>query len=464
MKTPNYLSGVLVLALALAHGASADQMPWLPAGLRAPLVAPAWTLDLTTVASEDASRFADRVNQLQAAAKYETLQQGGHLRRVAHPENAVAWAAEASGAYLLGDVDTAIASAEMAIKLKPDIKVDGFLRTARAVRRNYPNQQFQPLEFVDSEASLEVAKWEEKAKTLLAAKNYDEIERVARELQTSKAATVTARPYLTTFFKMLSASDAANQTAIKSWRAARPNSDLARDVEIDMWTNVAWSARGNGTAADITPGKGNAMSDALSKAASVINELPATASSSPLMFVALQNWSQLSGIGREFQDAVFEEGTEKFPDYNTLYYQRTEFMMPRWYGKPGDFEAMIKTRADQIGGIEGDIFYARGIMEGTSVMPIYDDNPYDIARANRGLSALRARYPDSPTLRSAQILLGIDEAYANPKNEDWELVKSAIAEPNGQRLDGSYGNFMTSSYRQKYANYRMATLAESPPK
>ena len=286
---------------------------------------------------------------------------------------------------------------------------------------------------------------------------------MAADLQKSGAATVTGRPYLTTFFRQLTTGDPDDQAAIAAWRAARPRSDLARVAEIDMWTNAAWRARGNGTAADITKTGGQTMSDALDKAAQAIDQLPASALSSPLTFVALQNWAQLSGIGREFQDAIFTEGTAKFPAYNTLYYQRIEFLMPRWYGAPGDVTAMIAARADQIGGIEGDMFYAMALAEGTSVMPISKDNPYDVTRANRGLAALRARHPDSITLRSAQLSLGFDEAFGTPQRLNWELAKAAFAEPNGNQLDATWGNFESPEYRVSYADDRMKTLAVEPP-
>ena len=172
MKFKRGIIGVLVLGM-LAGAARSDQKPWLAGGFPQPPAAPAWALDTSTIAAEDAKKFAERAAKLEAAGLWDALEKSGHLRRVAHPDEAVGWRAEGTGAYSLGDVDLAIASYQTALQLDANGASDDDktrLRIAGQVRANYPDRQFKPIEWVDSDATRAVAQWENTAKTLLAAK------------------------------------------------------------------------------------------------------------------------------------------------------------------------------------------------------------------------------------------------------------------------------------------------------
>ena len=307
---------------------------WLPCALlfavaaspvraqQPPAQAETMNFDAQTVANESEGAFAGRAADLRRVGDWNQLGDIGRVRRTAHPEQTVGWNAEALGAYGNGDVAAAIAAWQNA----PDLKTipDGpeLLATAQAVERNYPGQSFQPAQFVDSDVKTERLHWQNVAADLLKAKDYDAIEARASELQKSGQTDAMKQPFLQSFFEGLSLATPKSQTMeqiVKEWRAARPNSTLARLAEIDLATATAWDARGNGYANSITPAMSQNIDDSLARGAQTINELPASASDSPLMFGVLQRWGQLGGDGRPFLDAIYREGTGRFPHYLPIF-------------------------------------------------------------------------------------------------------------------------------------------------
>lgn len=459
MKTKTSLCLALTLGLGLVGLARADEPPSLTAN------------ELRAIAEEGDGPFTARYNTLFAAHDWRTLQRVGRARREAHPDEVLGWAAEFNSAYANGDLDAAIAAGARLHQLTSQSKfnIEPRLSWARAVRRDYPDLQLQPVEWVQSPSTRQIEAVRAQAERLLRDRKYDEIERVARDLQKSKATGVLGESHLLVFFDGLARAGAdvsKSQSALAAWRKARPASALARLAAIDFWTRQAWDARGTGYAASITPAMQEKIEAALSRANAGIAELPVAAQQSPLFFLVLQDWAKLAGPGREFTDGIFQQGTAKFPEVYELYSRQARIIMPQWYGAPGEWQELAQTRADQIGGVEGDIFYARLL---TKIFPYSNsqtegEEQYDAERFWRGLAALRARTPDSPLLRSVQLAFGFCGCSVGATNRDYERAKSALTEPNGQQLDASWGFFSRPGQRETFSSNRIDVLASREPK
>lgn len=413
------------------------------------------TFDAAAVATESTGAFAGRAFDLRRLGDWSQLREVGRTRRTAHPDEALGWNAEALAAYSSGDVEAAIADWEIALKNGGDKETRELLATARAVQRNYPGQSFKLLQFVGSDVEFDQLKWKRQAAALLKAKDYDAIERVAGELQKSKRSDAMGKPFLQSFFEGLS-QPAQNaqplEQSLRDWRAARPDSDLARLVEIEFSTNMAWRARGDGFGDSITPAISERMNEALARGAQIIGELPKSASESPLMFVVLQRWGQIAGDGRPFLDAIYREGSARFPDYLPLLRGRIVNLLPRWYGAEGELPQLLREHADQIGGIEGDMDYALGFMV---VHNFEGESAHDNARFWRGFDALRKRSPDSSALRTAQLHFGDDQGRLDG---NYEHAKSVLSEPRGHVLDQIW--FGTPQLRADMSERRMEILAK----
>ena len=448
----------VICALLLAVAASPVGAQTAPAQ-QPPAPTTTANFDAQAVATESAGAFAGRVADLRQTGDWNQMIAVGRARRAAHPDESVAWHAEALGAYGNGDVAAAIAAWKSAPDLATIPGADELLATAQAVQRNYPGQSFQPAQFVDSDTKIERLRWQNKATDLLKAKDYDAIEATASELQKSGQTDAMKQPFLQSFYEGLALAGSESQPLeqiAKEWRAARPNSILARLVEIDLSTSAAWDARGGGYADSITPAMSQNISDALERGAQVIAELPPAANESPLTFTVLLRWGQLGGDGRPFLDAVYHEGNARFPNYLPIFKSRVIDLLPRWFGAEGELIQSLQAYADQIVGAEGDGAYALGIV---TIDNYEKDVPHDDARFWRGLDALRASSPDSTALRTLQLYYG---ELQGVRDGNYEHIKGALSEPKGYILDNLW--YGKPSQRAYFGEYRMKMLANDKPR
>lgn len=398
---------------------------------------------------------------LDAKADWPALLQSGQQWQKTHPNDPVGYFAEANASYMLGDVDVSIPAWEKLIALDPLSAPEGakWLKTARAVRQNFPDLQLKPLQFEPGDAKLEQTQWQHKGAALLAAKQYDEIEKVAAQLQKSNAANSKGSPHLALFLEGLvvggDSNFAALQAKIAAWRAARPQSNLARLAAIQMWTDAASKARGSGYANTITPAMSAKIEVLLAKSTQGLKNLPPTAFESPLAFIVALDCGLLAGAPREFLDNLFEAGTRKFPNYLPLYRTRTIHLLPRWFGEPGESIEMIESRADQIGGENGDVFYARVIWHlAQTTGDIESDFSYDYSRVTRGLERLHQRFPTSVSVASARLELAF-------RTKDWKTAQQILSAPNGHILDSSWQDWENPANQHSFFEQRMLILGET---
>lgn len=407
--------------------------------------------------------FLARWKTLNEQGDWTALHQLGRDWQAGHPDDSDALYAQGLASYMLGDLDSATTELEKFLATNPaDARnAKSWLDNVRAIKHNFPDLQLKPLQLVTSDVTLEQIPWVQKGAALLGAKRYDEIEKTAAALQKSNEADIKGTPYLRAFFDgLLHGGDtnfAALQGRIAAWRAARPKSNLARLAALEMWTDAAYKARGTGFASTITPAMEARMDAAIQKGAQTLKTLPKTAFDSPLAFEAVVEWGSLAGVPRDFFDHFFQEGTAKFPNYLPLYTRRARILLPRWYGEPGEWEAMARKRADQIGGENGTVFYARVVW---SLSQIVSDLPkeskFDYKRARRGLEILQKRQPDSLAVASARLDTAIE-------SEDWPTAKQVLASPQGFLLDRSWWRWKAPQNFAVFPETRMWILSDQTP-
>ncbi len=436
-------------------------MKFLPLCVLGALIFAPETARCQTAEDTTPAAFAARMKALDAKGDWPLILRSGQEWQKSHPDDPTGYFAAARAAYMLGEIDLSIAAWEKLIEKDPNSAANGagWLKTARAVRRNYPDLKLNPLEFKAGDAGIEAYQWAQKGAALLKAKQYDEIEKTAATLQKSNASNAKGSPQLGFFFDGLTEIDAdfaARQGRIAAWRAARPNSHLARLAAIQIWTDAAWKARGTGYASTITPAMSAQIDAAIAQGGQRLKALPEAAfAQTPLAFKVALDWSQLAGAPREILDDLFRAGTAAFPDYLPLYRTRANQLLPRWFGERGEWEAMAKARADQIGGEEGDVFYARIIWSLAEFLNLPQESNFDYARTARGLELLHRRHPASVSVASARLEL----AY---QAKDWKTARQLLTAPGGHVLDVSWRRWNTIENQNFFAEQRMLILGETP--
>lgn len=149
----------------------------------------------------------------------------------------------------------------------------------------------------------------------------------------------------------------ARIAALQDWIRNAPSSPTPRIALADAFQDFAWKARGSDYADSVAPEGWKLFDQRVQKARGILEESEAIGRSDPEWYNAMlrvainQGWS-----GAQVQ-ALADEALSKEPGYFYVVRSVAEYLLPKWYGAPGDTERFVEAVADRIGGDEGDATY-----------------------------------------------------------------------------------------------------------
>jgi len=259
-----------------------------------------------------------------------------------------------------------------------------------------------PVEATLDDVSKEIAEFRKQTRLLFNNQKFDELEALADQLRKSKARFGNGSWKLANFYDCQTPSKEAPESLWelhaqkhKSWEASKPDSITARVAHAKFLVDYAWHARGHGWASTVTQTGWQLFDERLVEALKVLDDSIALKDKCPIwwrerMTVALgQGWS------RAKYDKVFEAAKILELEYWGYDIARAWYLMPRWHGEPGDWEAAAAAEAIRPGslGAEG---YARAVIHLTRYYNnIFKETKASWADTSKGLEILHKKYPDS---------------------------------------------------------------------
>jgi len=250
---------------------------------------------------------------------------------------------------------------------------------------------------------------------LFRAKDYDGLDAFSAKLRVSKDSWATGQWKLFDIYAGLvpdrQASDTAWQArlaSLRDWVAARTNSMTARVALAYTLANYAWEARGSGYA-DTVSGEGwRLLEQRLRETVKVLDDAKGLKERCPVYWsVRMQAALGLQADKREFA-SIFSQATNSAPDYEAYYYRKAVYLLPRWYGEEGEWEADLAKSADRIGGEHGDTLYAQVVWcihKSTGSTNMFKEYNLSWPRVNRGFEAINKTYHGALDARSEQARL-----------------------------------------------------------
>lgn len=241
---------------------------------------------------------------------------------------------------------------------------------------------------------------------LLEAKNYQALDALAVQMQRSGKTYARGQWEITFFFSEVSnppkeATDAEWETHIqrvRDWFEQDPDSIFARITMAQALVGYAWRARGADWAHNVTDDGWHLMAERATEARRILVAAESLPHDCPVFYSTWMDVAQLEGISRESYDELFTNAVSAFPTYSCFYTIRAIHLLPRWYGKLGEWEALANHAADGVGGDEGDVLYARIVwrMHDARVYGnILSEAKVDWPRIQRGFETICRRYPSS---------------------------------------------------------------------
>lgn len=270
---------------------------------------------------------------------------------------------------------------------------------------------------VETPERKEIDDLSDRANALLAAKDYDNLDALAKKLRDSKESIADGTWMLSMLYDGLVLQDKTPDTnwtarlaALNDWINARPDSITARVALANELVSYAWKARGSDYADKVSNASWAIFFQRLNKAVNVLDAARGLKEKCPCWYeVMLETELGLHAVPLEY-DATFNAAVKAWPDYTPYYTDRAYYLLPRWYGADGEWERDLKESADKIGGENGDALYAQvvwGIHQYSISTNIMKEYQLSWNRVNAGLEVIEKRFPNSLAVKNEGARLAV---------------------------------------------------------
>jgi hypothetical protein len=207
---------------------------------------------------------------------------------------------------------------------------------------------------------------------LLENEKFEELEAIATKARSQKERFLGGAWKLNVFYSTvqgpgsLTSTDAvwtAHMELLKRWIAAKPESITPRVALAQAYLRFAWKARGRGYSNTVTQDGWKLFSERIEQAKQTLEQAETVAAKDAQWYRAMQTVALAQGWQREQADNLLQKAAELEPDYFYVYAAHANYLLPKWYGKPGDTETFVQSSADRIAGPQGNLVYFEVAMD-----------------------------------------------------------------------------------------------------
>jgi hypothetical protein len=193
----------------------------------------------------------------------------------------------------------------------------------------------------------------------------------------------------------------------RDWINAFPQSITAKTAYADFFLAYAWQARGSGFADEVTPEGQRLFSERIAAGAKALDEARQLPEKDAMLGYVTLRLARSQGWSKNRYDRAVEEAKSFEPRFWGYDVSRAESLLPRWYGKPGDWEAYAEEAAARPDG-QGDEVYARIVMWLRGYYEnVFRQTKASWPRTRAGLERMRQLYPRSLDVLSETALLAV---------------------------------------------------------
>jgi len=254
----------------------------------------------------------------------------------------------------------------------------------------------------------------DQALSLLNAKDYDKLDALAAKLRASKECFADGVWQLAGVYDGLVPLNSAPDTvwddrvmALGAWAAARPESITARVAWADVLVAYAWKARGGGEVNTVTTDGWRLFSQRLGQAVTILKAARSLNEQCPVYWSVMMRAALGLQASRLQFDGICDEAIKSEPNYEACYFRRAIYLLPRWYGREGEWERDLARQADKLGGENGDMLYAQVVwnMHQSYYLDHFPDANLSSKRLDHGFEIIEERFPDALEARGERAYL-----------------------------------------------------------
>lgn len=144
---------------------------------------------------------------------------------------------------------------------------------------------------------------------------------------------------------------------LKRWAEAYPESATAKIALADTYIAYADLARGTGYANTVTEEGWRLHGERTAMAASILADAAKMKEKDPYWYYVMGQVARGQGWDKQLESALLDAGMAFEPGFYHLYRLHTIFLLPKWYGEPGEAEAFADAISNHVGGKQGKFVY-----------------------------------------------------------------------------------------------------------
>ena len=198
----------------------------------------------------------------------------------------------------------------------------------------------------------------------------------------------------------------ARITKLKDWIASDKSSPTPQIALARAYLTFAWKARGSGFANTVTPQGWALFRQRVQDARATLEAASTVSIDCPEWYRAMQTAALAQAWPRPQVEILAQGAMAHDPEYYYFALAQANYLLPKWYGKPGDTEAYAAQVADKIGSREGDILYFL-VASHVNCCRRVQAPAMDEAREQRGFLALDQFYGSTNRERNEAVVLAL---------------------------------------------------------
>jgi len=213
---------------------------------------------------------------------------------------------------------------------------------------------------------------------------------------------------------------------LREWQHQQPLSITPRVALANALTDYAWKARGTEYAAKVKQEGWKLFAERLTEAWTVLKDATEIPAKDPYWWSVAQTVALGQQWPREDYEKLFREAIAFEPEFWGYYTKKAYFLLPRWSGKPGEWESFAEESINEPGGLGPEV-YARIVINLNSYyQQIFHESKarWDLTKA--GFEKIRERYPDSTEMLSEFAMLAAQGNDAKCSREMFDALGDRI--------------------------------------
>jgi hypothetical protein len=240
---------------------------------------------------------------------------------------------------------------------------------------------------------------------------FEELDAQARQLRETKARFTDGSWKLYAFYEAFSPENVKENTgkldavlsATHQWVEKRPDSVSARVALARALVDEAWRIRGDGYASSVQDRSWELIAERAQQAAEILSISRGRPETYPEWSECRMRLAFLQPMDRSEYDQLFDAAIAVEPDYYGFYSSRAHYLLPRWNGNDGEWEADLASRT-----VRRPAIYARTVAAmHDSFTNVFKESRVSWPVVKQGYEEQLKAYPESLQLRSAFCFMSI---------------------------------------------------------